>query len=448
MQLLDGASALASKSELELFSIPATQCVIEASNWVTVHSKDSIAPDSLGPYNFVLEREPSFLDMTASYLHARLKITKADGTDIDAAAAGDGGALRHPVAFLNYIGASLFRTVKVFFNNRLVYDSGVNYAYRSYFETTLTCNAHIKASMLQAGGYFHDKAGAFNEWGSPVYQQKARLVAQSRQLDVLAPIHADCFPTEKLLPSKMQVRLELTRNPDAFVLQRLGIINDTEGYTVKLEHLSWQVRKVDLLASMALNLEMRLAKQPARYPIRRTNVATFQLNAGIRDISALHICQGQIPKRIVFALLDPQSYNGDYGAHSPFYLKHYNLRSMQLSVAGTPTPREPLVCNFNNGCYTLAYMNLFANLGTTIYDNGNGLSFHEFGNGYTFLVFDLSSDQADSGALQLVREGTVSLDMMFGADLPAGGVKLLAYLEYENLLYINAYREAYFDYSQ
>ena len=73
-----------------------------------------------------------------------------------------------------------------------------------------------------------------------------------------------------------------------------------------------------------------------------------------------------------------------------------------------------------------------------------GCRFTSFGNGYTFLVFDLSSDQADSGALQLVREGTVSLDMMFGADLPGGGVKLLAYLEYENLLYINAYREAYF----
>ena len=61
-------------------------------------------------------------------------------------------------------------------------------------------------------------------------------------------------------------------------------------------------------------------------------------------------------------------------------------------------------------------------------------------------VFNLTSDNSE--VWHLVREGSVTVNMRFGAPIgTGGGIKLLVYSEMENLMLINKFRETYFDFS-
>ncbi len=449
-QLIDKTSQIATKSELDLFSVPPTQVVIESSNWVPVFAKNSIKEDSQGPFEFTLERDFEYLDLSNSYMHIQLSITKAAGTNIaeqdpPADDAPIPAARKYEAVPINNIGSSMFKTLKVFFNSRLVYDSGPTYALRSYIEDTLNYSTLTKNTMLQSAGYFPDTFLLFDSMTNKGYQQRGKMADKSRKFDILAPIHADCFSHDRLLLSNMQVRLEAYKNPDAYCIQSLAIDNNPEQYKLKIHNMTWLVRKVQLLSSMSLALEARLAKQVARYPIRRVTCRDFHINGNIRTVSQLQLSQGQLPRRIVLGMLDVDSFHGNY--KSPcFEFKNNKVEKLQLIVGGVPIPRLPLECNFKDNQYTRAYMSMFSNLNNSLEDNSNGITYRAFAYGYTFFVFDLSSDNSETW--HLVREGTVTLDMSFGIPTPANGIKLIVCYEMENLMMINKNRETYFDFSQ
>ncbi len=449
--LIDHGLQLASKSECDLFSLPPTQVVIDSSVWVPLYPKNAIDADSEGPFEFTLERDFEYLDLSTSWMHIQLSITKADGTAITDQRTGSGdppvltGFPRWEAAPINNIGSSLFRTLKVYFNSRLVYDSGPNYAYRCQIEDTLNYSPLMKDTMLQAAGYFTDQHTLFNNHMNGSYQKRGKMADNSRQFDILAPLHADCFSHDRLLPSQMQVRLEAYKNPNRFIIHSLGAPAGTEQYKLKIHHMSWLVRKVALAPSMSNTLEARMTKQPARYPIRRVSCRTFHIDAATTTVRQLQLSMGQLPRRIVLGMVEAAAFQGNY-KRNPFQFQHNQVNRMQLIAGGVPIPRNPLECDFANDRYARAYVSLFDNLNTGLEDAGNGITYAAFANGYALFAFDLTSDQSETW--HLIREGTVTLDMDFATPIPAGGVKLIVYYELENLMMITKNRETYFDFSQ
>jgi hypothetical protein len=77
---------------------------------------------------------------------------------------------------------------------------------------------------------------------------------------------------------------------------------------------------------------------------------------------------------------------------------------------------------------------------------GNGITYDAYGKGFKFVIFDTTGDQSDGW--HLIKSGNTTLSMEFADMIPAGGIKLIVYLEYENCLFINHNREPYFDFSQ
>ncbi|MCP4052475.1 MAG: hypothetical protein GY739_05280, partial [Mesoflavibacter sp.] len=110
--LIDHASQLASKSELDLFSLPPTQVVIDSSVWVPIYPKNAIDADSEGPYEFTLERDFEYLDLSTSWIHMQLSVTRNSGDAIEDlnVATGDPPVVRgmpkYEVAQINNIGSS------------------------------------------------------------------------------------------------------------------------------------------------------------------------------------------------------------------------------------------------------------------------------------------------------------------------------------------------------
>ncbi|KAK2186424.1 hypothetical protein NP493_200g01020 [Ridgeia piscesae] len=78
-------------------------------------------------------------------------------------------------------------------------------------------------------------------------------------------------------------------------------------------------------------------------------------------------------------------------------------------------------------------------------DEGNDLTRSDFGNGYTFFVFDLTTDACDGSCFHLVKRGKFRVEIHFATAL-AQTVNVVAYGEFEAVLEIDKNRNVVFDY--
>ena len=98
------------KSELDLFTIPATQTSITKGQWIEYHPLSNIT-DS-GPIEFnVSGSGEEYLDLAKTLLFIKAKITKANGTALE---------LNEQLGPVNLFLHSLFSQVDVSFNERLI----------------------------------------------------------------------------------------------------------------------------------------------------------------------------------------------------------------------------------------------------------------------------------------------------------------------------------------
>jgi hypothetical protein len=67
-------------------------------------------------------------------------------------------------------------------------------------------------------------------------------------------------------------------------------------------------------------------------------------------------------------------------------------------------------------------------------------------NGYALNAYDLSPDLGEDDHVNLTRQGTVRLNLKFGAAL-AQTVTVVAYAEFENLIEIDRNRNVVFDFN-
>ncbi len=81
-------------------------------------------------------------------------------------------------------------------------------------------------------------------------------------------------------------------------------------------------------------------------------------------------------------------------------------------------------------------------------DRSNWISYSDFPLGNCLYILDLTPDQSDTASLQLLREGSVALDIRFSEPInDAQGVQLICYAEYDNLITLDYNRQLFFDYS-
>lgn len=126
------------KSELDLFSIPPTQTVIEKGQFVEYHPLANISDG--GPIEFNISGTgEEYLDLSASYLHVKAKVLKADGTNLPE---------KEAVAPANLFLHSLFSQVDVSLNERNISSATNTYPYRAYIETVLNYGEDAKKSLL------------------------------------------------------------------------------------------------------------------------------------------------------------------------------------------------------------------------------------------------------------------------------------------------------------
>ena len=142
-----------SSSSLDLFLLPPTQSSFQKAKSIDYHPITSLSDG--GPIEFkVSGGGKEFLDLARSYLYLKVKVSKADGSNLDGAS---------KVGFANYPIASLFNQVDVILGGKLISSATNTYAHHSILEVLLNYDKEAAESQLGCGLFCKDTAGQMEE---------------------------------------------------------------------------------------------------------------------------------------------------------------------------------------------------------------------------------------------------------------------------------------------
>ena len=425
MELIAENSCLASRHELDLFENPPTSASLQEGIFVE-HNPISAIDDS-SPIKFKVSGDSKYyLDLNASYFYLEVKITKADGTNIDAGTA---------VGPINLLAHSLFQKADILLNDVLVSNSSNLYHYRAYLETLLSYNNDAKASQLSCALYSKDKAGNMDniaDDNTGLVQRRAYTDA-SKTLPLIFRLNADMFLQNGYLLNGVDLKVNLTRNSNSMVL--MAAADST--YKLKIEQVSFFVRKVLINKGIMLKHINMLEKQlkPAIYPIRKVEMKSYNIATGSLSWKEEGLFSGILPRRIVIGLVDATAFAGAY-AKNPFNFKHHNLKFCSLLIDGKMKPLTPITCDFANGKSLRNYFSLYEATGKMFLDSGMDIDRTEYGSGYAMLAWNFTPELEDSGCYHVVKKGDIRLELQFSQAL-AAPVNIVVYSEFDSAIKID-----------
>ena len=420
------------KSELDLFSLPATQTSIEHAQWVEHRPVASIGTG--GPIEFLLPGSgDDYLDVANTYLLVRARVTKANGNDIDP---------NTDVGPVNNWMHSLFSQVDVTLNGTLVTPSTNTYPYRAYIETLLSHGAEAKQTQLTSCLWFKDTAGHMDatDDANAGFRKRKGYAADGRVVDMKGRLHVDLFFQDRYLLNGVDVKIRLVQSKDAFALMATGANPD---FKIRIDEAALFARKAKLNPSVQMAHIRALEKATAKYPVRRVDCKVFSIPRGAMSHTHENVYLGVLPKRVVLCCVDNDAYNGAYDKN-PFNMKHNGVNFLALYVDGQQVPAKPAQPRFGDGNYVRSYVNLFAGTGKMFQDEGNDLTRFDFANGYTLYTFDLTPDACDAGHFNLVQKGNLGVEIHFDQPLDQT-VNVVVYGEFEAVLEIDRSRNIVYD---
>ena len=436
-KMMQNGSCECSKSELHVLSVPPTMTAVQESQWIEHFPIASLTNNA--PIEFIIPPQTEhWTDLSQSYLYVKFKIVKADGQPLDADS---------NVAPVNNFLHSMFSSVDLYLNNKLISSNSDTYPYRAYIENLLSYNADSKSTFLNASVlWVEDTADQFdtlNHNGANTgLQKRIGFIAQSKTAELFGRLHLDLFQQEKYLPNGTEIRLRLNRASPNFCLTG-G--NNAPNAKLVLESVSLHVRNVELLPVVANDLNQVIAQQNMKIPIRRVEVKTFTIGNGIQSKVEDHLFQGQLPKRVFIAMVTNAAFNGAY-ATNPFRFQHFNLSKLDASCNGHSIHNRPFEPNFEQGLYLKSYLSLYQAVSAFGLNKSFDIAKEDYNGGYCIWGYDLTADQgSEEGQLHPIKTGSLRIELQFAQAL-AAVINVIVFAEFDNQIEINSLREIVTDY--
>ena len=434
------------KNELSYLDIPPVQSSIEKEYYQDVSSDSTTADSRTLEFN-ISGSTGVCLDLAKSYLKLKVKVTKADGTALAAAAEKDG----KNVSVVNNMFHSLFSNIDVSLNDIYVTRSYSNYPYKAYLQNLLTysINSKIKG-FLKCEGWFTDESGKYEDITSKAIAAR-RAWINGKTVELGGTLKCDLFQQHKLLPSQINVKIRCVRSDSNFVLLDLFTKADNDPnkgvYKVTIESAIFRVKKVQLTQEEDIRLVQEIQTAPFAIPIRRSDVTVHTIPPGVRNITIERLTEGQLPRQLFVAFVNSQGYNGEQNKN-PFLFGSYNVESIATFVNGIMVPTRPYTPNFQDKQYVDSYIALLNSVGAWRSDHiPDGLSYEDFGTGaaiYSFSIMPETNTSCDF--VNRLQTGNISLEVKFSEAVPAHSLNAIIYSEYDNNIFINESRQVTTDY--
>ena len=152
------------------------------------------------------------------------------------------------------------------------------------------------------------------------------------------------------------------------------------------------------------------------------------------SISKENLFLDQLLRRIVFSLVENESFNGAIGKNS-FNFKHRSVDFVSLYKAGTNTIYL-LQLNCNQSAIFEVFCH-FTDSGLYFNDSRDDISLETYVGGHTLNAINLTPNMAASCShFQLVKTGNICLELHFFTP-PTETINIIIHAEFENLLQIH-----------
>lgn len=392
--------------------------------------------NSGGPIEFnVTSSERQYLDLNNSRLCVRVKITKADGTNLDADTAGP----------INLTLHSLFKDVYVELNNKAVSDSSQMYPYRAYVETVLNFNEETQKTRLLTEGWVKDTTGHMdvtNVGGANLgLKSRTTRFARSAIVELVGRPHLDIFHQDRLIPPGVSMFLKLIRANDSFVIKSAAPQGQAaqENFKVVLEKVHLLIHKKKLSADAEMYQLKQLEQKTMRLAISRVEVRHLTITANDNNFYQDAVFRGTLPDMVIIGLVAEADFAGGY-QRNPFNFQHFDVNKIELKRNHESVPTLGYNPDFTNKHYINDY---FTMLGQVNCHNGNqnvSLTPEEWATGYTLYAFKITAGPIGSGT-EVPRShsnsGVISLRIGF-SKAPTANVKVIVFSQGFGLIEIDS----------
>jgi hypothetical protein len=387
------------------------------------------------PLEFLIPAEEGlFRDLSNTMLQLKVKLTKSDGTKT---------AATDPVAPVNLLFSSLFKSFDVRLNGVTVAHQNALHAYRAYMETVLTYSEAVLKTRGACQGWAKDDAGghetillvddASNKISvNSGFLTRLKMTTNDATLVLMGRPHADIFHQDLDIPDNVNIRLTFTPNENKFVL--MAAVNAT--FKLELTDARLFVRTKQL-SENAYNAHRQACMESGgyRFPLVKTMMNMHDVKGGVAEINSL-VPSNTLPSRIVLGLVDTAAIAGALNLN-PFNFKHAGLTGMKLTVGGQSVPREGLTMNFTTGEYLTAYYTTLAALNMDIGNRAIALSPTDWASGYNLYAFKLQPgpiEMRDSAIGEQDKQGVCSANLTFG--VAATALTLIVFAEVPGAVHI------------
>ena len=421
-------------SALCIFDKPPTQTDIIKSYVSDYFPVTSITAG--GPIEFhVPGNTEDYVDVNDIYLHVKFKVTKADGTAINAATS--------KMSVTNLAICSLFQDVSLTLGETQIEGGQQMYPYLGYINTVMQFHPAAQRTHMQLFGWQKDEASKFDSDTNTGFVKRQKWIEGSKECELYGPLFLDFTRQSRFLISQTDMRFRLLPSKPEFALNAYS----AGDYKIKFTSVSLHVRRMLLNPSVINGHASGMTKHNAIYPLNHTELITFTIPRGQKSHVKDRLFPLQAPKVLVIGMVENAAFNGAYDKN-PFHFQHFDLNKIALYREGESIPGRPFTPDFTKQHYARSYANTMQTFHYFNTDDTNGITYDEFGKGYLLYAYDLTADNDISASYrQSMTHNNLRLELSFAKDLTTT-VNVLLFAVFDSHVEITKLRDVLTNYTR
>ena len=263
---------------------------------------------------------------------------------------------------------------------------------------------------------------------------RARRVAKVQSVTTYSKLHCPLFNTNNVLPTRMDIRITLTRNTDDFLL----ICPKDEKYSISIEDVHLQVTYYQPQDAIQRKIESLQESEPIPYFVQRPELIVRPITATAKVIRVNDIFPSKLPSYAFFCIQKSADFEGKRESN-PFSFIPFG--KMNIFIGGKPFFQDELEVRLKTDSqepdFTHFLVQLYKTLGREYKGNCliNSKNFYiHFCVGASFTA-DKSS--ANASYLNLQEQGSCSTEIDTGEDSGLTNCLLIVYALYDRQIKID-----------
>ena len=368
-----------------------------------------------------------YFDFSKSTLQLSLKIMRSDGTQVDDT---------DLVGFINLPGHSIWRSVDVLIQNKLI-SSGisVNYAYKAILDHLVSHSKEYLESLGQTALFYKDSAHLIDQVSmvegvgiNRGFYNRAQYTSAGHTLTLEYPLAHDIATLNCYLPSGLDVKIRLWPADDDFALHADKTM--AEKYHYQVSNVLLKMRGVQPTKAMREKHEHIMLQRDAVLHYTRSVIKSFTIPGSVNQWQVGQLWSGPLPYECIVCLVESDSYLGN-AYTSAYNFRHYGLTQMNLYLESyQDITFRPQIDSKN---WVTEYRALYEQ-DSAAKTHSAIIDLSDWSGGYSLFRFRLSTNQTQRKNRK--KAGVGRLTLTFGTSLPHPGT-LLCYSKFHDRLLLD-----------